>query len=312
MTYDIYFHDDFDGRSSAAVMLNFLESRGDSIKNFYPVDFNISWQKRKIAASNRRNPAIVVDFPYHPEAAAWFDHHETTFLKKGWQRKFRPSRLFHWDPKAPSCCGLIVKSLEKDFDYQPPKHIKELARWLDMIDSAHFRSAKQVIEKKEPALQLEEFIDSRKTKDELGEWFIRILANLPLEKIVKDNRIRKFLPELKTQRKKSFAFYRRNLKLIGRITFIDLSRTEIRELRVASFYIYPKVVYGLAAKRYNNGLFSLSLSANPWRRWENRVHLGEFLRKNFGGGGHHDAAGATFKFRKLVQAAVQKIINNLR
>ena len=41
MTYDLYFHNDFDGHASAAVMLSFLGGRGDRIGHFVPVDFDL-------------------------------------------------------------------------------------------------------------------------------------------------------------------------------------------------------------------------------------------------------------------------------
>src|SRR5271155_4749866 len=109
MLYDIYFHNDFDGRASAAVMLAFLRSRGDDIEHFIPVKYDIipvgtkkQWLDDKFLEKNKlfrgkHNPAIIVDFPYHPQAAFWFDHHLRPFRKPGWEKKFKSDREHRYD-----------------------------------------------------------------------------------------------------------------------------------------------------------------------------------------------------------------------
>ncbi len=86
MKYDIYFHNDFDGRASAAVMLAFLRSRGDDIEHYIPIKYDVipKWIDDKFLEKNKlfkgkHSPAIIVDFPYHPQAAFWFDHHIRPF-----------------------------------------------------------------------------------------------------------------------------------------------------------------------------------------------------------------------------------------
>lgn len=316
MKYDIYFHNDFDGRASAAVMLNFLERRGDSITRWIPVEHGLtnsprnstSWIGRKLAPSKKRNPAIVVDFSYHPEAVFWFDHHETAFKKKEWRKKFRQTKFHCWDPKAPSACGLIVKSLKKNFGYKPTQHILELAKWLDITDGANYRSARQAIEKKEPALQIEEFIDEKKGKDVLL-WLIKAMSTKPLAEIARMPAIKKSAGAYQERKKAMLKFYRSALQITGRLGFIDISKSG-PDSRFAPYYLYPKLRHALTLKKDSARDFRLSFNANSWRRKENKIHIGKYLRDNFGGGGHHDAGGATFASRKLAEKAAQKIIKN--
>jgi oligoribonuclease NrnB/cAMP/cGMP phosphodiesterase (DHH superfamily) len=122
MKYDIYFHNDFDGRAAAAIVLAFLRSRGDDIGHFTPVKYDVipQWlderffEKHKLF-KGRRNPAIIVDFPYHPAAAFWFDHHIRPFRKNGWEGKFTPDKCRRYDDSYRSACHLALDSLSKGF-----------------------------------------------------------------------------------------------------------------------------------------------------------------------------------------------------
>jgi hypothetical protein len=299
MTYHIYYHNDFDGRASAAVFLDFLEQRGDTVGSFTPVDFSL---ESKWPTMRFRRPAIVVDFFYHPRAAFWIDHHPTAFLKPLWQRRFKPAPVrkahfsngFHaWDPAYRSACHLAVDSLGRHFGYRPPRHIRELARWLDVVDMANFRLARQTIEKKEPALKLEELIDLHNRDARFADGFIRELATRPLASIIRDRGLKPLLRKAQAERKRLLRFYRQNLRVDGRVAFIDLAGlSSSRELRFAPFYLAPKVLYAVRLKKVGSGYFKVGAGVNPWRRKENKIHLGEFFRKKYGGGGHAGVGGA--------------------
>jgi len=290
MTYHIYYHNDFDGRASAAVFLNFLEGRGDAVGSMKPVDFSLEsrWPTMRF-----KQPAIIVDFFYHPRAAFWVDHHPTAFLKPLWQRRFKPDKFRAWDPAYRSACHLVVDSLTKHFDYRPPRHIRELARWLDVIDMANFRSARQTIEKKEPALKLEELIDFHNRDARFADGFIRELATRPLTSIVRDRDLQPLLQKAKAERKRLLRFYRQHLRADGSVAFINIiGLPPGRELRFAPFYIAPNVLYVVRLKKVGPAYFKIGAGVNPWRRKENKIHIGKFFRKAFGGGGHAVVGGA--------------------
>src|SRR5579859_7809019 len=127
MKYDIYFHNDFDGRAASAVMLAFLRSRGDDIEHYVPVRYDLipQWRDEKFFEKHRlfkgrHNPAIIVDFPFHPSAAFWFDHHLTPFRKPGWEKKFKSDKSHRYDDTYRSACALVYDSLKKDFAWKPP------------------------------------------------------------------------------------------------------------------------------------------------------------------------------------------------
>src|SRR3989344_592752 len=249
MKYDIYFHNDFDGRASAAVMLAFFISRGDTVARFLPVDYTIKphWTKedffkKKNIAGGAGNPAVVVDFLYHPGATFWFDHHETTFKQASWEKRFKPDRSHRIDAAYPSCCHLVLDSLVKGFGFKPPSHIRELARWLDVVDGAFYKSARQTIEMKEPALQINEFIERYKGENSLS-WLIELLATRTLSRAAKDSRVARAVSAIRKKRAGDLSFYRRSLRHDGKTVYLDLTVHPGRELRFAPFFLHPDVTY---------------------------------------------------------------------
>jgi len=143
--YHLYFHNDFDGMASGAVMLNFLRSRGDDIVSYNPIDYfpdvNRKWPEYKF-----KKPFILVDFRYHPAADWWFDHHLTSFFKKKWQNSFKVDRTHVFNPKIKSVCELVVRHLSKIFKYSPPRYIEYLVKWTSIIDSASYKSPKELVD----------------------------------------------------------------------------------------------------------------------------------------------------------------------
>ncbi len=324
MTYDIYFHNDFDGRASAAVMLDFLRSRGDTIAHFTPVNYELrsEWQRidffeRHKLLTGKRYPAIVVDFLHHPKAVFWFDHHPTTFnafpraARAFSRKKFRVaggvnmSGFQHWDPAYPSCCGQVLRELRRHFGYQPPRHIKELAKWLDVIDHAKYKSPQQPIEMKEPALKLDWYIEATEGNKAEAKRLIRLLAEKPMVKIAALPRVTRVLRKVRKQIKTSLAYYK-SLPVQGRIMVVDRTSGKYLRLRFAPYHLYPKLPYAMSFVGHGKS-FALGWGSNPWHRPKDGIDIGQFLRR-YGGGGHAVAGGAEFKTRRAVQAAVEEIV----
>jgi len=312
MKYDIYFHNDFDGLASAAVMLNFLRSRGDDIGNYVPVNFDIipRWPKFQF-----KNSPIIVDFPYHPKAAFWFDHHPTAFIKPSWKKNFRADRFHGLDAKYYSCCHLVLDRLTKDFGFKPPGHLKELARSLDMIDGARYKSPTETIEMKIPAIQLAEFIDKKEGDFRIAAKLIKLFSAHGLRTIAALPEIRAAIAKIRKRIKKSLKFYAANLRVFGKIAFIDLRKFKLEKLRFASCYLMPKLVYSLRLDK-EGGTFHLRLGVNPWRPKENKIHIGQFLRKRYArfgsAGGHKAVGGVDTRSEKIAEKVAKEIIEYFR
>ncbi|OGZ53317.1 MAG: hypothetical protein A3B25_03720 [Candidatus Ryanbacteria bacterium RIFCSPLOWO2_01_FULL_48_26] len=322
MKYDIYFHNDFDGRAAAAVMLNFLRQRGDDIAHFTPVNYELKpqWESadfflRHKLFKEKRYPAIVVDFLYHPGAVIWLDHHPTTFnafpraARAFASKKFRVAGdggFQHWGAAYPSCCGQALEELRRHFGYRPPKHIQELAKWLDVIDHAQYASPQQPIRMKEPALQLDWFIEATAGKTREAERMVISLAEKPMAEIAGMSRVARVLRGVRKQIKTSLAYYKKAMRVRGRIAVIDLTSGKHYRLRFAPYYLHPGLSYAMSFVKHGK-TFSLGWGSNPWHRPKDGIHIGEFLRR-YGGGGHGVAGGAELSSRRAVQKAVEEIV----
>lgn len=314
MKYDVYFHNDFDGRASTALMLAFLRSRGDTIEHYVPMNYEIlsEWldedffKKHKLFRGTR-NPAIVVDFLYHPNAAFWFDHHPTTFKKEAWQKKFRQSKSHHYDPSARSACRVVYSALKKDFGWKPPRHLTELAKWLDLIDGAQYRSARQTVLMKEPALQANNYIEENAGAPRITEWSIRFLSERPLKDYVKQAQVAKGVREIRKNTNAALDFYRNHSKIVGSVMVMELLPGRFSEsVHYAPYYLHPKLIYAIRFRKQNK-FYHLNVSSNPWRKKENHAHIGEIL-KRYGGGGHKGVGGLELKTLAEVGRVIDEII----
>ncbi len=321
MAYDIYFHNDFDGRASAAVMLAFLQSRGDKIEHYVPVDFYLEKEwlregffKTNKLVSGRRNPAIVVDFPYHPAAAFWFDHHSTGIKKESWRKRFKPSKFHVLDPQQPSCCRVVINALRKNFGWKLPRRMQTLARAADLIDGAQFKNPKQTITLRDPATAIDAFIDETRTDPKLARWIIKLFAEKSFIGIASLPRIQKAAKKARARNLKALRFYEKNLKVLTNTAFIDLTHHSQDFLRYAPYYLCPNIVFAVRFIKKDGG-YGLRVGANPWRKGSPRskiigIHLGKLCAR-YGGGGHKDAAGINCATRKEIEAIVPKIFERL-
>lgn len=291
MVYDIYFHNDFDGAASAALLTDFLGKRGDKIGRYFAVGHG-SFNKNRWLALKFKNPAAVVDFLYHPSAAFWFDHHPTTFLRKEWRRKFKPSRFHCWKADYFSAYHLVFDSLIKNFGYRPSRYFRELVVWVDIDDGARYDSAEQTIKLKESALRVSVFIERNAEKTAVLIKLIKILGKQSLRRIADRPEIKNAVRKFREETKAVLKFYERNLRIFGKVGFADLSGSNLVEMPFAPFYLRPELSYRLFLKR-DGEKFRLSASFNPWSKKKNKIDIGKFLREKYGGGGHYNVGGVS-------------------
>src|SRR5258708_1917509 len=294
-------------------MLAFLRSRGDEIEHFTPVNYNLlpQWLDEKFFTKHKlfkgkRNPAIVVDFLYHPAAVFWFEHHPTTFKKPQWKKNFKPDKQHRLEPDYPSCCHLVYASLKQDFKWKSPKHIKDLVKWLDVSDGAIYTSAKQTILMKEPALQIDAYIDSTEHDHKKTVKLIELLSREPLARIAALPEVKRAATRVRKENIKGIAFYKKNIKLFKNGSFIDFTRTRIEAPHFIANYLYPKLLY-VVRLSMRNGLYHLGVGASPWLRGKSRIHIGELLKK-YGGGGHKEVGGVEFQRRDEAELASVEIM----
>jgi hypothetical protein len=308
MKYDIYFHNDFDGRASAAVMLAFLRSRGDDIGKYVAMTYGKTDGWFSDDFFKKGNPAIVVDFMYHPGAAWWFDHHASTFKKTEWQKGFKSDKQHRLKPEYASCCGLVYASLKRDFGWKPPKHFVSFIKTADLIDGAGYRSARQTIEMKEIGLQMNAFVEALSHTAAEDKLVIGLMSQLTLEEVVKHPTIAKKIAQLKKKVKKSLAFQKKNMQVFKRSTFVDLAGDPLNGLlRFAPYSFYPKTNFSIRM-RPKGKLWYLGVAANPWNRAKGKldIDLGALMRA-YRGGGHKGIGATEFPTRAKALEAAKEI-----
>ncbi len=320
-TYDIFFHDDFDGRASAAVFMDFLSSRKSKVGRLIPVEHDLAdvWLKRdalnRIAGSKRINPAVVVDFPYHPQAAFWYDHHPGAIRLPEWEARFQPSVFRRLDTDYASACHLVLDMLVEGFGYAPPRRIKELARWADIVDSARWTNPYQTFALREPGMQVSSFIsDEAAAAARRGErtdalpWLIELMAKHGVERASRDKRVQAAVARIREESKQSLAFYRRNLEERGIVAVIDTSGLPTRKLRYAPYYLSPAAIYALALSERKDGSYVIQAGVSPWKRERNAFDIGGVLRQ-FGGGGHPFAGAVRLATRAEADRVVDYLVS---
>ncbi len=311
MKYDIYFHDNcLDGAASAAMLKYFLNLRGDDFAKYIPLQHPVD--KKWWSGLKMKNPSAITDILYHPKAKIWFDHHETSFILKKWEAGFKNSsdkwRVFN--PGSPSCTGLILRTLASSKGSSVPAHLKELAKWTDILDRIEPEkiSLKDLLELKEPALQIGFYLDNeskvpvtrqKKLIDVLSKKSLASAANLPWLK-------------------KGFIRHKRNfdaalLKIEkmavsrGNVIFIENLERKLIGVRFAPYYFYPQSNYSVRFVKHG-GNFILAVGLNPWKQPKKPADIGGFLQKNYGGGGHPYAGSAPFRSKEKALAALPELI----
>ncbi len=313
MTYDLYFHNDFDGHASAAVMLSFLKSRGDRVAHFVPVDYHLQdeWLREDFFSAHKlfrgkRYPAVVLDFAYHPKAAMWFDHHPTGIKRADWRKRFMPDSLHVLAPHYFSCCHEVYDVLRKNFGWKPPRHFAALAQWLDVVDAARYASARQTIALKEPALQVDAFIEREGGSAAGSARIVKALAAKSLPAIARLPRVRKTVAVQKAEIRNALAFYRAHMAFDGRVASIDLTKAKVLRLRFAPYYLEPRTAYAVRMTMSGENVFHVNVGENPWRH-RNRLDIGAIVKK-YGGGGHKTVGGMEFRTRADAEQATKEVI----
>jgi len=311
MKYHLYYHDDFDGMASGAVMLNFLRSRGDDIASYNPIDYtplvNETWVRFKF-----KKPFILVDFRYHPVASWWFDHHETSFAwpaRREWGRKYNNDSQHFRNPKFKSCCSAVTAHLARNYQYKAPLHIRELVKWADIIDSFGYKSPSEALSYSSPALKIMGYLDSesnavyrKKMIEHLALEPMKRIATTPL--VVKKSQkhivgIRKLIKKIKE-----------SARVYGSVVFADVSMINKPDAHhFMIYYLFPGKRYS-AILRNNGTYYSLGVGQNKWLGLRNKVDIGKLMTK-YAGGGHRGVGATQRKSKKEIMKIAREVIEYL-
>jgi hypothetical protein len=283
----IYFHRDFDGMASAAMLADaLLHTQGYADVEWQGVNFDLTLDWDNFASGEQ---FAVVDFHYHPRAKYWFDHHPTTFLNPEHQQGYSDDERHCFDPSAKSCPPIILKHAQQYWGYRPPEHFAELAKWSDIIDSAGFESADSALFGTDPGLIVSRALTCSPNL-EFHNTIVTLMKERPLDEIAKHPLIQKCYKRSSKNRDNALDNFEQNIVLRTDTALLaDLRSKKIRRDRFAPFYLHPNIHFAITLLPTRAG-DHITVSTNPWNRPATDLNLGEMMKK-YGGGGHQAVGG---------------------
>ena len=287
MPLQVLYHGNcFDGFASAALFGRFARDRlgipADQIRyrplqhqqgDPFPAD---AFQAELVAC---------VDFRFSPKVHWWFDHHASAFPSLEDRRKFEEDRSGqkYWDPTAPSCTGLIARTLASRFAWRADDLV-DLVHWAEIIDSARFDSPHAAVALEEPALRVMTLVESNKDPD-LPPRLIAAMQGTPLQVIASEPWFTAQLAPILERHQLAIQLVKANARLRGGVVEVDLGDTPIEAAnKFIAYDLYPHALYTVVVSR-DARRTKVSVGSNPWTP-ERRRHDISKLCEKYGGGGH--------------------------
>jgi hypothetical protein len=306
----IYIHRGcFDGAASGALAV-WLHAQRHQARNvdISPIGYvdAAAWLLRPLVAG-----ACVVDFLYHPSAELWWDHHVNPFRREVWRKDYerKESSFVQWDPKAPSCAGLIVRCLLAE-GIEPPEHLRRTAEWADLIDSASYPTPEDAVTRPSAARQL---ALSLMMDDSVGYEtnLVRALSERDIKEVRTEAPFRQAASEAMARYARGLERMRQSASLEGNVVVYRVdSRGAICD-RLMAFYLHRDADYSLGIIR-TSAETKVSANANPWRRPDG-PNLGRIFERH-GGGGHHDVGSVIFPgaHNSRPERVLREVLKSLR
>lgn len=280
----IYFHADFDGVVSAAMLL-YWSRRVEAI-SLHSVDYHLksTWAERRLPPYS-----AVVDFLFHPDAFVWVDHHVNPFVRQDWADVFRPNERMRWERGAPCCPVVIRELLGSSFDWAA--YFEDYIKWSILIDSGSYESPQEATDLSNPYVLLSKVISaaSESVQIELAQ---AVAAGPVGDVLVSSEAVRLLVREMRAVDEQVRMRLGELVRYDGTIALFDQSAYRWPYQRYHPYLLYPEARFVVGLYVVEGG-YSVSLGANPWRE-RPPFHLGKIC-ESFGGGGHFQVGGVTSK-----------------
>jgi len=304
----IYYHRDFDGMVSGAILAAILiDVFGERIQ-WQNVNYD---QRRNWTTFGSDSRFAIVDFHFHPRAEYWFDHHPTTFLTPELRAQYVESERWKWDETSLSCPPLILDHAAKYWKYRSNDRFKEMAHWSNIVDAAKYDDVEQAIFGDEPALRITRALTVAPSSERI-DGLVEGMTTSTLEEIAcresvelahqrasrnRDRALEQFPPTVKWNRDGVLLF--------------DASSSRIRRERFAPFYHHPDLHYAVGVIPTRSG-FHVTCGENPWNTPTKGLHVGEMMEA-YGGGGHRAVGGANppdlEETRRIADEVAEKLLD---
>jgi len=323
---------DLDGIISAYLAKKLFEKMNYKVVFEKPLDYSPesrkSWEKYKF-----KTPFIIVDFIYHKKAFAWFDHHASN------EAKVSDNTKYHYFNKECNSCSSVIQKFAKQQKICLGRTFR-LIKQTNIVDSAKYVMNKikpmETIIPKKDFMKVAKALDvvsdemsvselSRKILKDLSsntlKEFFDSLFDARLERIAKQDYIKKILEKNKTETEKKLKEFPNYSKKDGLIVIYDSTKIEFDRFMPALFY--PETIVWVGLLKVNNKL-SLRVGRNPWFSEDEyikyfgtmdkpKIHIGNLLKKvSKDAGGHQYVGGVQFSTEKEARKGMEKIVKLLK
>src|SRR5919202_496488 len=256
----------------------------------------------------------IVDFKYapSPKLTWWFDHHQSAFLTPADEAHFRADRTGRkfWDAESKSCTEFIARVARERFAFAD-ESLAPLVHWAHVIDGAFYESPAQVVELREPALQLMQVIEGV-PDEEFIEWIIRELTVRPLDEVALSNEVQTRFRPILARHHETLEVIRRKIAYARGVVTFDLVDEGLEGFnKFIPYYLHPETTYSVALTRGPQRT-KISVGSNPWAPVP-RTHNIAKICERYGGGGHAVVGAISFKPEEVEEArqAVKEIVAEL-
>lgn len=296
----VWFHRDYDGLIAAA-MVQACVPHTLTVRGLDFVD-NRAWPKSVLPPGT-----AVLDFPFHPSAALWIDHHDTAFMEST-SASDLPRDPWHVLDTAAASCPEVIAAQPWFRPQVPLSHLERWVYWSCVIDSARYASPTEANDLNNPHILLALVVPACHEDADLAE-LVEAAARGSVEDVLATRagiRVGREVCALDQELRPVLA---RASAMRGRIAFLDQSFTALPYRRYLPYEVHPEAHYVVGIYRHNAG-FVVSVGENPWRR-TGRVHLGDLCRR-WGGGGRVSTAGVPATTLELARQIAEQLITALR
>lgn len=269
---------DLDGLTSAVIIT--MKEQIDEILLVHPQDIT----DRKV---DIRPDDILVNLPYDPRAAVWFDHHLLT------ESNQKPPETFRGRHRvAPSAARLVYEDyLEKQPDDPALMRLAALVDDTDRLDAAQLTTAD--VEDPKGYILLGYTIDSRTGLGSFQGYFQKLvdwLKTMTIEEVLEQPEVRERVERIRKDAHAFRALLERNSFLLSNVVVTDLR--EIQALPAGNrFLVYSLFPAANVSLRVHWGPSHGSVIAAVGHSIFNRTcntSVGELMSR-YGGGGHRGA-----------------------
>jgi hypothetical protein len=304
----------FDGVASAAVFTRFYLSRVNAAARVEYAGLLHRPGSLFDAEMFDGDENAIVDFKYSPsdKLTWWFDHHQSAFLTPPDEAHFRADRSGKkfWDAESKSCTEFIERVARERFGFDDPS-LAPLVRWAHTIDGAFYESPAQVVELREPALQLMQVIEN--TDDDFIEWIIRALVERSLDEVATSGEVQSRFSPIRARHRETLEAVRRKIAYARGVVRFDLIEEGYESFnKFIPYYLHPETTYSVALTRtpYRT---KISVGSNPWSP-RTRTHNIASLCERYGGGGHAVVGAVSFATDEVERArqAATEIVAELQ